>query len=228
MNIHWILALLLLLCQSAWAGSKIDHIDSLSQNLFKDLTSNLGAAIGYKALTAGDPLETLGFEASSTYSNTDIETDAPVSFSLPRVSLQNRGLPSGIDIGGFYSSTPAGNISLIGGEVSYALLQATPSNPAVSIRGNFTRLSGVEDFDLMTRGLELSISKGFDTFTPYAGLGTVWINGETSVDGLNSENLTKNKYFLGFNVNLGLMTFSAETEQTGDSATASAKFGLRF
>lgn len=235
-SLRWIFASLLLLSQGAWANNHLDQVGSLSQDVFNDLTSDLGSTIGYKALTSGDPTGALGFDIDFEASNTSLESNAldqarsgpaPVGLRIPKVSLQT-GLPLGIGFGGFYSNIPTSNISLMGGELSYAFVAGSPATPAVSIRGNFTRLSGVEDFDLMTRGLELSISKGFDAFTPYAGLGTLWIDGETTVDGLSNESLTKNKYFMGFNFNLGLMSFSAETEQTGGDATTSAKFGLRF
>ncbi|NOX92015.1 MAG: hypothetical protein GXP18_06085, partial [Gammaproteobacteria bacterium] len=77
-------------------------------------------------------------------------------------------------------------------------------------------------------GLELSISKGFALFTPYAGIGQVWIDSETNAGPLEDESLTKNKYFLGINFNLGLVNFAAETEQMGDNKSTSAKIGVRF
>lgn len=145
----------------------------------------------------------------------------------PRLNLQNAPLP-GLDFDGYYTSIPDTDISLMGGLVSYPLTDGGRHGPAIAIRGTYSRLTGVEDFHLTTRGLELSFSKGFDSFTPYAGLGTVWIDGETDIDGLNNESLSTNKYFMGFNFDLGLMSIAAETEQTGDSTTARARFGLRF
>ena len=230
MNIRWILACLLFLSPGAWAGGKIDQLDSLSQDLFKGLTSDLGSAIGYKALMPGDPLHSLGVDVSSTAMDIDTQhyaATAADSSGMAGLSLQT-DLPLGIDVDGYYSSVPDSNITLMGGQVSYPLTNGGNLAPAVSIRGTFSRLSGVDDFDLMTRGLELSFSKGFASFTPYAGLGTVWIDGETTVSGLSDERLVQNKYFMGFNFNLGLMSIAAETEQTGDNASASAKFGLQF
>lgn len=235
---RWILACLLILILSpgAWAGGKIDQLDTLSQDLFKDLTYELGTAIGYKALQPGDPLDKLGFRLKLEAPASALASEALYpghylnrddNFATPGLSLQG-GLNNGFDIGGYYSSVPDSNITLMSGQVSYALTSGNDIAPAVSIRGTFSRLSGVEDFDLMTRGLELSFSKGFASFTPYAGLGTVWIDGDTTVDGLSDERLTKNKYFMGFNFNLGLMSIAAETEQTGDNASTSATFGLRF
>jgi hypothetical protein len=220
---------------SAWAGGEINNMGALSQDLFKDLTADLGAALSYKAITPAEPLGTLGFDIGFEVSSTKMETpaleqattgNAPDNLLVPKLHL-HKGLPLGFDVGAFYTSVPDSNIGLIGGELRYALYEGGTLTPAVSIRGTFSRLTGVDELDLTTRGLELSISKGFAFVTPYAGIGTVWIDGQTSV-GLADENLSKNKYFLGFNLNLGLMNIAAETEQTGDNATTSAKIGVRF
>ena len=100
--------------------------------------------------------------------------------------------------------------------------------PAIAIRGTFSQLSGVDELDLNTRGLELSVSKGFAMFTPYAGVSTMRIESDTNVLGLIGEDVTENKYFLGFNLNLGQMKITAETEKIGDEASTSAKIGVRF
>jgi hypothetical protein len=229
MRVGLLLISLFVFSQGAWAGSHLSQMDSLSQDLFKDLTSDLGSAIGYKALTSEDNSSILGFTVRSTQLGTSpaFASSAAAQTSTPSISLKSASM-GGFDVGGFYSSLPSSNLSLIGGEVSYAVLNEGAISPRVSIRGNFTQLRGMEDFDLTTRGLELSVSKGFSAFTPYAGLGTIWIDGETSASGLSNERLTKSKYFLGIKFDLGLMSFSAETEQTDGDATTSATFGVRF
>lgn len=235
---HVVLILAVLLCQTSWAGSTIDNLDDpgFTQNLFKDLTSDLGAALGYKAISSGEPLGVTGFELGLSVSGTRMETDAleqattsnaPGTLLVPKLEV-TKGLPYGFDVGGFYSTIPSSNIELIGGNVSYSIIDGGVLSPTLSIRGTYTRLTGVNDLDLTTRGLELSISKGFTLFTPYAGIGSVWIDGDTSVSGLSSESLNEYKYFMGFSLELGLMNFAAETEQTGDNTSTSAKIGVRF
>jgi len=221
-----------------WAGGDINSVGSLNQSSFKDLTSDLGAALSYKAIRPAEPLGSLGFDIGFEVSSTSLESAALESATggeatssqllVPKLHV-SKGLPFGFDVGAFYTSVPSSNIGLIGGELSYALLEGGMLSPAVSIRGTFSRLTGVNQLDLSTRGLELSVSKGFAFFTPYAGIGQIWINSETNVGvGLEDESLTKNKYFLGINFNLGLVNFAAETEQTGDNTSTSAKIGVRF
>jgi hypothetical protein len=219
---------------AAWA-SDIDNINSLSQGLFKDLTADLGAALSYKAIRPAEPMGGLGFDIGFEVSSTKMESNAleqattdnaPSELLVPKLHV-SKGLPFGIDVGAFYTSVPDSNIGLIGGELSYAIFEGGTISPAVSIRGTFSRLTGVDQLDMTTKGLELSVSKGFAMFTPYAGIGQVWIDSETNT-GLEDESLTKNKYFLGINFNLGLVNFAAETEQTGDNSSTSAKIGVRF
>ncbi len=226
----------LALAPATWAGSDINNIGALNQGLFKDLTADLGAALSYKAIRPAEPLGSLGFDIGFEVSSTSLESSALETATsgeatssqllVPKLHI-SKGLPFGFDVGAFYTSVPSSNIGLIGGELSYALLEGGMLSPAVSIRGTFSRLTGVDQLDLSTKGLELSVSKGFAFFTPYAGIGQVWINSETNT-GLEDESLTKNKYFLGINFNLGLVNFAAETEQTGDNASTSAKIGVRF
>ncbi len=219
-----------------WAGSDIDNISNLDQNLFKDLTNDLGAALSYRALTPNEPLGSLGFDIDFDVSSTNLDSkaleqattgDAPDKLLIPRVRFHS-DLPLGFDISAFYGSVPDSNIGLIGGEIRYAIYNGRSHAPTIAIRGTFSQLSGVDELDLNTRGLELSISKGFASFTPYAGISTMRIESDTSVLGLKGEDVTENKYFLGFNLNLGQMNITAETEKTGDDASASAKIGVRF
>lgn len=225
----------IVLLPSVSMGGDIDSVGSLNQNLFKDLTADLGAALSYKAIRPAEPMGTLGFDIGFEVTSTKMESDAleqatsgnaPNELIVPKLHV-SKGLPFGFDVGAFYTSVPSSNIGLVGGELSYALFEGGVVSPAVSVRGTYSRLTGVDQLDMTTKGLELSISKGFAFFTPYAGVGQVWIDSATNV-GLEDESLTKNKYFLGFNLNLGLMNIAAETEQTGDNTSTSAKIGVRF
>ena len=226
----------LTLSPAAWAAGDINSVGSLNQDLFKDLTADLGAALSYKAIRPAEPLGSLGFDIGFELSKSSLETNALEKATsgdttsshllVPKLHV-SKGLPFGIDVGAFYTSVPSSNIGLIGGELSYALYDGGTISPAVSIRGTYSRLTGVDQLNLTTKGLELSVSKGFAFVTPYAGIGQVWIDSETNV-GFANESLTKNKYFLGINFNLGLVNLAAETEQTGDNTSTSAKIGVRF
>jgi hypothetical protein len=81
--------------------------------------------------------------------------------------------------------------------------------------------------------LDISISKGFLGFTPYAGVGEVWVNSSTSnpaaqTAGITSEGFNQPKVYVGLNINLGLPNFAIEGDTTGGISTYSAKLGLRW
>ena len=224
-----------LLPYSFAASSNIDNISGLTQVDFKNLTEDLGAALSYKAIRPAESMGILGFDIGFEITSTTMETDAlekatsnnaPSALLVPKLHI-SKGLPFGFDVGAFYTSIPSSNMGLIGGELSYAIIEGGVISPAISIRGTFSRLTGVDQLDLNTKGLELSVSKGFAFFTPYAGIGQIWTDSETS-ENLENESLSNSKYFLGINFSLGLVNFAAETEQTGDNSSTSAKIGVRF
>ena len=126
-----------------------------------------------------------------------------------------KGLPLNIDVGLIYSKVPSTNVSLIGGEIKWAVLGGTPVTPAVAIRGSYTQLNGVDSLDLATMGLDVSVSKGFVFLTPYAGVGQLWITAEEKVDviDLSKAEETLTKVFAGIKFDpLPLISLTAEVD----------------
>lgn len=214
----------------------------LNQAQFKALSEDFGAALSYKSLQPAEPLGITGFDVSVEATSTDISksgaalntaTGGAVDITrviVPKLHV-SKGLPFGIDVSASMASVPATNIKVIGAELRYAILSGGIALPAVAVRASMSRLSGVNEWDLNTKGLDISISKGFLMFTPYAGIGTVWVNSKASVngtDGALDQTLSLPKTFLGVNLNLGLMNFALEGDKTGDASSTSFKFGFRW
>jgi len=235
--------LLALLCtlgvaQPAMAAS-ITNLGALAQPEFKTLSEDLGAALSYKPLTPAAPLGTTGFDMGIEVTQTDISKSSQLwskitsdgstisKLYVPKLTI-DKGLPLGIDVAAFYSKIPSTNITLWGGELRYAILEGGVAQPAVAIRGTYTKLSGVDQLSLDTKGLDLSISKGFAMFTPYAGIGEVWVNSTANVTGLTAEKFTQGKVFVGGNLNLGFTNLAAEWDKTGGIQSISMKLGFRF
>jgi hypothetical protein len=212
------------------------------QELFGDLIKDLGAAMSYRAVTPAEPLGLLlgidvGLEVTGSKMKNSLAGWKTATADNGQDTIYNgkihvhKGLPLGIDIGAYFSSVADSNMKSMGGEISYAILEGSTVMPALAVRGSFTSMSGVEDLDLSTAGLELSISKGFLMLTPYAGLGAIRYEGEgTGINNyrFDSESDTLAKYFLGVNFNMGLVNFAAEADKTGENSSYSAKFGLRW
>ena len=219
------------------AAENIDQINLLTQAEFRALSQDLGAAISYKAVVPSETLGLTGFDIGAEVTATKLQNQAawdrassgtaPHTVYVPKLHV-HKGLPAGFDIGAFYSTVPSSNINLWGAELRYALIQGGPATPAVGLRGTYSRLSGVEQLDFTTRGVELGISKGFAFVTPYAGIGRVWIESEPRVGTLQAEDFSEDKYYAGLNFNFLLGNLALEGDRTGDATSYSVKFGFRF
>ena len=222
------------------SAANIDTLNALVQAEFKLFSEDLGSALSYKAVTPAEPLGITGFDIGLEVTSTEMKNSARwakatgggsgsarSSLPLPKLHI-HKGLPFNIDVGAFYSSVPTTNIKLVGGELRYAILEGGVAMPAVAIRGSLTKLSGVDQLSFGTKGLDVSISKGFAMFTPYAGVGRVWVDSNPSAStGLKKETFQQSKVFVGLNINLG-MNLALEYDKTGGAQSYSAKVGVRF
>lgn len=230
-------AVMMLGMASTAAADRLDRLQNLGQSQFRAVSEDLGAALSYKPISPAEPLGLTGFDVGLEVTTTDIRANQAwgqgssggsiSTLVLPKLHVI-KGLPLGFDVGAFYSAVPGSNINLWGGELRYALLQGSTISPAVSLRGTYTKLSGVDQLDFDTKGFEASISKGFAMLTPYAGIGRVWIDSSPNVSNLRSESFQQNKYYLGTNLNLALINFALEYDHTGNDNTYGAKIGWRF
>jgi hypothetical protein len=203
---------------------------------FKKFSEDLGSALSYKAVTPAEPLGITGFDLGIEVSSTETKSlaiatgdSSMTSMIVPKLHVY-KGLPLSIDVAAFYSAVPSTNITLYGGELRYAILDGGVAVPAIAIRGAMTRLSGVDNFSFSTKSLDLSISKGFAMFTPYAGVGTVWVDSapDATIPGLTKESFQQAKTFVGANLNFGITNIALEYDKTGTAASTSFKLGFRF
>jgi hypothetical protein len=205
--------LLLLMAVPATAKTVFNFPAGYTQAEFKDLSTDMGLALSYVPLAPAEPLGggllphvDVGVEASAVKIDKDqpywsqAATDLPRSLIFPKFHAQ-LGLPViPIDIGFVYSKVRDSDIKLTGGEIKWAILKGGTVTPAIALRGAYTRLSGVSVLDISTKSLDISISKGFLMFSPYAGVGEVWISSKAkdpSVPLLQKEDITRTKSFVG-------------------------------
>ncbi|MDH4163539.1 MAG: hypothetical protein OEW15_12725 [Nitrospirota bacterium] len=211
-----VLVAILLLCSAlpAYAKTEITLPGAYTQEQFKDLSRDLGLAISYVPLATAEPLGgvlpglDLGIEVTGVQIDTKkvywqtveaVSGDKiPTTLPFPKLHLQV-GLPVvPIDLGVVYSAVPGTNIKYMGGELKYSIFKGGVVWPALAVRGAYTKLSGVEDLDINTKSVDLSISKGILMFTPYAGYGRVWITSKENTNlPLQEEKISENKAFVG-------------------------------
>lgn len=230
--------MLSMLASTSWALGSFD-VNSLVGTKYDAFVKDAGAIFSYKAISPAEPLGLLGFDVGVEITATSVEGidewgDAIGSTSVsvlpfPKIHA-HKGLPMGIDLGLVYSSLPTVDMSYVGGEIRYSFISGNLAIPAVAIRGTYTQLLGLDQLDLNTKGVELTVSKGFLMLTPYLGVGNIWTSSTLDLNGVASvsSDVSQVKYFAGLNINLGLINFVGEFDQTGDSKSYTAKIGLRF
>lgn len=213
----------------------LDNVRSLTQAEFGRLSQDFTAAASYKAVSPAEPLGITGFDVGLEVTSTKMEfgdiwkkagSDSSTIY-IPKIHV-HKGLPFGVDVGASLSAVSGTDIKLGGAEIKYALLKGNTVLPAVAVRAAVTKLFGVDELDLNTRLIELTMSKGFVNFTPYAGIGHVWGTVTPEFAELTEETPRATKLFAGLNMNLGLANLAAEVDRTGGNKSVSVKVGFRF
>ncbi|ASJ75056.1 hypothetical protein [Granulosicoccus antarcticus] len=227
---------ILLLPALSRAGT-LDSLGALNQDQFSDLTENLGAGTHYKGVSPGEGQGLLGFDVGVVLSSTEIDENlfdagSNGSFDSGQINLARvqvlKGLPFGLDIGASLTKSIDTDISIVGAEVRYSLIDGGILTPSLAVRASYSQMEGVDDLDLSNGALELTVSKGFVMLTPFAGVGIVQTRAKLDGEGgLDSETVEQNKLYVGLTINLGV-AITVEADQTGDYQSYSAKAGLRF
>lgn len=230
-----IVVLASLACLPARAGD-LPSLSTLSQGEFRQLTEDLGAAFSYKGLAPATALGPLGFDVGVGLSATDLRHGGllaragngdPDAIVVPKVQV-SKGLPFGLDLGAFVGLASNVDTVLVGGDLRYTLVDDRLALPAVGLRVSGTRLGEVGGLRVSTAAADLLVSKRLAVVTPFAGAGVVRVRSRYAGDALAAETLTRNRFFVGLNVNLVLLNVAAEAEKQGDNSTFSVKAGWRF
>jgi len=219
------------------SADSLDTIEALDQAQFMEFSKDLGAATHYRGVSSLESMGLLGFDIGLSLSSTDISgeifdvaSDGNFDGSdliVPKVHVQ-KGLPFGLDVGAMLSAVPDTDITLIGAELRYAIVDGGIVTPSVGIRATHSRLLGIDELEFNNSAIEVGISKGFLMLTPYAGAGFVRSTSTPNdINGLSEETIEEEKLFLGVTLNLGI-ALTLEADRTGDIRTYSAKAGIRF
>lgn len=219
------------------AGAKDFNIVVPNQPDFREVSEDIVATLDYKALGPAEAGGLTGFSIGVLGSYVAVDnkgawkrlTGENVS-ELGLVGVRvTKGLPFNLDVGAFYSSVPTTDVTAMGGEVRYAILPGSVALPALALRGSYSTLSGIRDFDVESKSMDVSVSKGFALLTPYAGAGYVW--GESDPNGsfgLRKEKIEEPKFFAGLKIGIGLFELTPEYTQIGDNNAYNVQLGLGF
>ena len=220
----------------AWAAD-INHLGNLNQAEFLALSKDLGAATSSKPMEPAAPLGPSGFDLSVGLSTTSTQAGSAwnkaVNDGMGHLTqsklMLTKGLPWGIDVGGFVAQFPNTNATASGVHLKYALVEGGTIFPALALRTGYSRMGGLSQMDLSNTSFDVLVSKGFTGFTPYAGVGTVRSNAKANgLNNLSNESFTQGKAFVGVSMNVMLFNLSAEYERMGSASTIGLKAGMRF
>ncbi|WP_291315101.1 hypothetical protein [Desulfuromonas sp.] len=242
-----ILAVLVVLmfCGPAAAGKyDLEFPSDLANSVLGDLVKEAGLAAAYRGIAPAEPGGITGFDVAAEVSFINIDNDlwdevirlgngsAPGYLAVPRIHAR-KGLPFNIDVGASYAQVLDSNVELAGAELQVALLEGTVATPALSLRGSYSTLLGVDDLSLDTYAADAVISKGVLMLTPYAGIGVVHIAGKYDGDDpllrgvLGDHDYNEVRVFGGVQVALTLLRFTFDVEYS-QLPVYTAKISLGF
>lgn len=230
--------LLLAACCLAAGPAMADDYDIVNPDpgAFRAVSKDLVSAFSYHTLAPAEATGVTGFGIGGfgSYMSTDESAWKTLTGeSLGEIGMAgvtaHKGLPFGIDVGGFYGWVPTTGASVYGAEVRYAILEGGVATPGLALRGAFTKSAGVDDIDLTTYSADATLSKGFAFVTPYIGAGYVWGNVDvtgTYEDVLDDESPDMGRVFAGVRISAGFLEITPEYEHIGSRDVFNLRLGF--
>jgi hypothetical protein len=223
----------------AFAEDEVEVTPATVQADFQSIAEDLVAAIDYKAVVPAEATGIVGFGVGLIANYTPVDDEGAWTratggqASIDAIGLigvgVTKGLPLGIDVGAFYSEIPSTDMSLFGGEIRYAILEGGTASPALAVRAAYAKVSGIDTFDLESKALDVSVSKGFVFLTPYLGVGRVWGEADpNNIGSLKKADVEETKIFAGARISLGLFEITPELEKIGDNTMYNLRLGFSF
>ncbi len=146
--------------------------------------------------------------------------------------MVSKGL-SAATVSATYSKVQDTDIEVWGGAVDVPIINGGLVKPTLALRGSYSQLQGVDEFELKTYGVELFISKGFGPLTPYAAVGrarsdaTGHLNVPTLAPVLLTDEADSNRITVGLKLSLLIPKIVIEATQGEErSYAAKVSFGL--
>ncbi len=209
-----------------------------SQENFALLSKDLSAALSFRPMEPAADLGLLGFDLGATATVTQLNSvevlkratgSSSVPSNLPTIGVRaSKGLPLGFDVGVSYNGIGGTSVTALSGSLKWTFISGGVLTPAFSVRGFYTQVDGISRMGLRSRGVDVSVSKGFAMVTPYVGVGLVNSTATTTDHTWAKESFYQARVFAGVNANLLLVNLAGEVDMTGDDTSYSLKMGLNF
>ena len=126
----------------------------------------------------------LRFDVGVAVTVIDVETEAPYwqravgedfaseygnYVGVPRLVV-SKGLGAAT-VAGTYARLGDSDISVLGGSLDIPIMGGGFIVPTLAVRGTYSQLRGIDEYEQKTYGVEVFLGKGFGPITPYAAYG---------------------------------------------------------
>lgn len=160
------LALVTLLAPISARAQHFDLQPGLTKAELKDFAGEVGSVLRFRQLGDPAPLGRGKVDVGIQFANT------PFNDAMPRVAARF-GVSDRIDFGAWGGFNSASNWGLAGVDTTIALLTQGPGRPVtVSLRPSITSLIGPSEVWVGNASIDLSVTRSFRDFSPYAGVAT--------------------------------------------------------
>jgi hypothetical protein len=184
---------------------------------------------GFLAFDVGIALTAVPVDVDATWWRNAVRDDFTVSDHLvvPKL-VASKGL-SIATISGSYAKVQDSDVSIIGGAIDVPIIRGGIAVPSLTVRGAYSQLRGVDNFEAKSMGVEIFIAKGFGPITPYAAVGRM--RADTTADPTNGNPTLLpvpllvhesdfNRYTAGVRISLAIPKIVVEVTQAEERSYA--------
>lgn len=186
-------------------------------------------ATGILGFDVGVAATALQVDTAAPYWQAATDADVTVGDYLVVPRLVVRKGISKATISASYANVPDLDVQVWGAALDIPIIDGGLVKPTLALRGAYSTLRGVDEFDAKTYGMELFLSKGFGPVTPYAAIGRMRVDSS----GIISPTLTlhdeadMNRVTVGVRLSLLIPKIVIEATQADERVySAKVSFGL--
>lgn len=157
----------------------------MAQGIYADPVSP-ARATGLLRFDIGVAATLVNVDQNADYWKRSVPNDILVSggyVGIPRLVV-SKGYGGGT-ISGSYAKISDTGVKTYGGAIDVPIIRGTVVTPEISLRGAYSKLTGVDVYKLKTYGVEAFISKGFGPIMPFASVGRMRTDAKGSLDSVN-------------------------------------------
>ena len=191
-------------------------------------------ARGLLGFDIGVAMTAVPIDTNAEYWRDAVRDDFTVSgyLAVPRL-VASKGL-SVATISGSFAKVQDSDITILGGAVDVPLIKGGALTPSLTVRGAYSQLTGVDNFDAKSMGVEVFLAKGFGPLTPYVAVGrmradtsAIRSTGPAALDTPIRHESDFNRFTAGVRISLMVPKIVIEATQAEErSYAAKIAFGL--